>query len=1212
MRKQPHSNLSKKQQKRSGNVSKKKKYQLLAKPRYFINSALSRNAGRPIDQTVSFEGEMLVVEEFVEALSCNEQAKEKIFNVCRIDSEFGERAISSLMAASKAIEHVNGRPEVLEYFASLCTMLAGCENDAVSVASILFLLKVLLPGVHPSILVNRFSQLSELLYVTFSKFAHAQCNAVLKQAVVCLGLLLKCQPDHVWESSSTGQMLDSILLLVNDDNQSVRRAARKAVLLALRVHGRNGVHPAAERCFEFCNSNLRQPDGNARQRRINILQLLLHLMGTFSRQNVRTLCALLLVLISEGDLEMSALCMVVMKSMFKSRPDEKSLTSQLNAELILALCDCKPVESSELLMVTWLNTMTEAHLCLYSKDQSKGKVYALRWICQATSLFRLENDRTLRVLGGCLSRLMKLCFTAEDGPSCGGKILQKLDSALKPINYCSLGALRSVFQSFYFVFGRSLAGSDLEKSVHFFADLRENSENESLKSFAERVIGFVVGYVGPDVTLQLLPLKLDQASPGLPVDLSRMWLIQILKRDLREADFTFFTSTIMPLAVRYKEYADAAEPNENSAKIFRKVHVQLWSLLPNFCCQAVDLDQRVDLMSTVLECALLEQPDATDALLLSLRKLAVSAQERPGAKAVLTNVFGTVCRLYISREWQKSVRLSLLATLRHIIPVVSKDELARSVQPGLRNLETLLNSNDQEAGRVFDVLCIFARSVHAESANYVLEALFVLKEKVKDRMMKKIYRILEELLRNESAILSTHQLDQILGLLRDQPASVCLAGKAAAFGCLEGLIRRFPPEMVETAKQILRQTFSFGMKDYNMKVKKRCAGVLFAVTELLENVEESLEGAVQIAYNVLVSFLDVEEASRILGCLLGFRLIVYRYRERVPGAVITDMVAKVCSLMTTDNLTVINACLQFCLTFFSSLPYVTAVQYLGDVVPSLFKQSVGCSRRSRFHTRQLLKKLVRLFSFETVVKLVPDDQRVRVAYVRKAIAREGRRRVGPTSRAEENADDEAQTVATMVDTICGLLGRPEVEDLSESDSDSVKSVTVVSGRSQARTVASRRSTTTRFEEKDEEDIIDLLDPDLHKHLVIQDAKKKRIGESGLDDEDSDIEIAEDGRIVIVEKSEKRKRVSATKEEDGCSMDGDGDDFDEKNSPKERKRLRPAQKSPRGGRSAKSASGRRTQKLEPYAYFPFEFRKLKRNGKKISAFRSVVGKRKVRR
>ncbi|KHJ43815.1 NUC173 domain protein [Trichuris suis] len=1211
MRKPLSRNSSRKQAKKTGNNAKKKKYQLLAKPRYFTNSALSANADNPACQAMSMDSEMLLLQDFVDALNCSGRAKEKIFNVCRIDTEFGEKAIAALVAASKAITEANGRLEALEYFASLCTMLTGCENDTASVASILFLLKVLLPSVQPSILVNRFSQLSELLYITLSKFAHAQSKAVVKQAVVCLGLLLKVQPDHVWESSSTVRMFDSILLLVDDDSRPVRRAARKAVVLVLSVQGRSSIHPVAEKCFEFCDSNLRQQSGNTRQRRLNILQLLLHVLGKFSRLNLRTLCASLLLFMSEGDLETSTLCMVVLKNMFRSRPDEKSLTSQLNAELIMALYDCKPVESSEVLMVTWLNTMTEAHLCLHSKDQSKGKVYALRWIAQVTPIFHLDNERTVRVLCGCLSRLMKHCFSTEDGSSYGGKILQKLDSALKPVNYTSLRAVGNLFEVFYSVFGRSLPKGGLEKSVNFLADLRENTDNERLKLFAGRVIGCVVRYVGPDVTLQLLPLKLDDATPGLPVDLSRTWLIQILKRDLQEAEFGFFTSTIMPLAVRFKEYADRAD--ESSSTVFRRIHVQLWSLLPNFCCCAIDLDEKVDLMSTVLECALVEQPDAIEVVLLALRKLSTYAQERSGVRTVLTNVFSTVCRLYIGGEWQKTVRLSLLATLRHIVPVIPKDELAKSVQPGLDNLSKLLTTEEQEASRVFDVLGIFARNVHAESANVILEALFVLKEKVKVRMMKKIYRVLEELVQNDQAILSTQQLDQILRLLREQPNSLCLAGKAAMFGCLEGLIRRFPPEMVETAKEILVQTFSFGMKDYNMRVKKRCAAVLFAVTELLENVEESTEKAVEIAYDILSSFLDVAEPSRILGSLLGFRLLTYRYREHVPGVVISDMVTKVCSLMSIDNLSVIKACLQFCLTFFSSLPYITAVQYLDDVVPSLFKQSVGCARRSRFRTRLLLKKLVRLFSFETVVKFVPDDQRVRLTYVRKALAREGRRKVGPTKKDELDLDDETQTAVTMVDTICGLLGRPEVDDISDSDSDSVKSVTIASTRGHPRTAVSRRSTATRFEERDEDDIIDLLDPDLHKHLAVDSESTKKIDGNGLDDEDSDVGIAEDGRIVILDKRDKRKKASVANGEDNYSPESGEEDFTEINSQKADEQSRAAQKpSKKDKASAKLATRRRGEKLEPYAYYPFDFRTLKRRGKKISAFKGVVGRRKVRK
>lgn len=258
--------------------------------------------------------------------------------------------LSVLAAVTDVIKKGGGRETEVEYFGALVTSLGNDDQSTNTLAATAYLLSLVIKKISQSVLVARFSQLSQIFYVRLIQSMNVgddnnEFNALLRYLLVNLGVLLKAQPRQTWESSSTSSMFDGLLNFVVDHRPTLRKTAQTYVADIVNNIGSDGVvHPTAKICSKFCIDTLERCGGEGKNVNstlyvLHLLQKCLHRFGSTSlKSTVETL--LKLMTLSSPLVQSSTL--QTLYSMFLQRPTDASMTDETNGQIILALYDFEP------------------------------------------------------------------------------------------------------------------------------------------------------------------------------------------------------------------------------------------------------------------------------------------------------------------------------------------------------------------------------------------------------------------------------------------------------------------------------------------------------------------------------------------------------------------------------------------------------------------------------------------------------------------------------------------------------------------------------------------------------------------------------------------------------------------------------------------------------------------------------------------------------
>ncbi|XP_003372981.1 conserved hypothetical protein [Trichinella spiralis] len=218
---------------------------------------LFRNKSEPAVDNMSVDSDDSCVSKFTAITQCTNMSILKVSNEMRNDFEFRESVISVITAISKVIKDKGGNENAVEYFAALCVLLSE-TTDKNSIASVTFLLAKVMPQVPSTLLVSRFSDVSKIFYTLLRKYSGTEEELLLRHTLICLAILLKVQPNSVWQYTSTAEMLNTILSYSINCKHRLRRYACIAVLHVILGKNENSsnVHPAVNLCAKFCMHHL--------------------------------------------------------------------------------------------------------------------------------------------------------------------------------------------------------------------------------------------------------------------------------------------------------------------------------------------------------------------------------------------------------------------------------------------------------------------------------------------------------------------------------------------------------------------------------------------------------------------------------------------------------------------------------------------------------------------------------------------------------------------------------------------------------------------------------------------------------------------------------------------------------------------------------------------------------------------------------------------
>jgi len=124
---------------------------------------------------------------------------------------------------------------------------------------------------------------------------------------------------------------------------------------------------------------------------------------------------------------------------------------------------------------------------------------------------------------------------------------------------------------------------------------RDKARSAELTVFGKELsqcLGSAVATFGPELVLSVAELKLLEHPLSDPnfEQLSRSWLLLVLRDSCKRTSLAFFASKFLPLAMALKSRAVEAEANSpTNAKKYSTLLEHVWAILPGFCDEPVDM-----------------------------------------------------------------------------------------------------------------------------------------------------------------------------------------------------------------------------------------------------------------------------------------------------------------------------------------------------------------------------------------------------------------------------------------------------------------------------------------------------------------------------------------------------------------------------------------------------------------------------------------------
>lgn len=465
-----------------------------------------------------------------------------------------------------------------------------------------------------------------------------------------MSALLRAQEYSVWQLSSTYEVFDAVLAFAIHSKPKIRKSAHHAITSV--IHGSCFMvpqqvgadeladskttskilfHPAGNRIAKFCIQQFK-PDNIA-----NSHTVVLHTLGVlrdtlhgFKADDIKTICEHLLSIMTAANVLIRTNCLHVLHSLFSSK--SRNLSATVTGRLISAIYEYRPDRTDLRQTLAWLTVLKQAHICLAAHDLTLciNSVPKLVEICAAD----LWMSERIEVVSGASTTLKDLfmeciglaCETkklAETHSSAIKKCIESVDKGLAaPFGHVATQVVLT-FATVFEVTGKYF-GNALIKSLRSIGNRYDS--NSSFRLQIEHSVLAAIPTMGPECVLKAI--QLADGENSVAVDLSRSWILPLLREAICESTFTYFVNNILAMAVECnKQYKKAkAENNVSRAHTFELLCSQLWGLFPGFCRKPKDM-QNFRYVAKTLGIILKDNPELRAPVLDGLKELMTNADD---------------------------------------------------------------------------------------------------------------------------------------------------------------------------------------------------------------------------------------------------------------------------------------------------------------------------------------------------------------------------------------------------------------------------------------------------------------------------------------------------------------------------------------------------------------------------------------------------------
>ena len=522
-----------------------------------------------------------------------------------------------------------GKPTALtpiEYFAGLMAALDGSDLDTAS--DVISLMVQCLPYTPAGPLRSKFKHITETLAGigqrvdterTGDKESPAR-TGMLRHTLECMAMIM-CQQDRdasTWATPTFLRTLHFLLRYFEERRSKIRRAAHVAVVNVLQPRpGVASSHALAPRVADYCLEVLRVCSASQDSHRaLHLLGFLQEAVPYFPVLKIPSLVSELLVLYRLGNVVLSTHVFRVVTLAVVGRGIELPYKKQLLDDLCSVRSTVTGFSDAD---ATWATAVS----CL-ARDVSfavpaaawgeSGLSLALRLViglcaAQIPNVVKASVDGVRTLLDASLGDALVHAAIDSPGGLSHGVLCEIIEICASIFDFRFQHAWKyafSIFESLISRLGQPGAafGRPLLLRLVQLHDSLEQVQECPPGSIAqvEEVVGRAIAAMGPQQFLDLVPLN-DELDSSEPIASSRVWLLVLLKSKscLATCSLDHFREHVLERANHYDaiRLEDAGARSIHAKTAHFRV-LQLWSLLPVYCINPVDIGTALPVLTPAL------------------------------------------------------------------------------------------------------------------------------------------------------------------------------------------------------------------------------------------------------------------------------------------------------------------------------------------------------------------------------------------------------------------------------------------------------------------------------------------------------------------------------------------------------------------------------------------------------------------------------------
>lgn len=455
------------------------------------------------------------------------------------------------------------------------------------------------------------------------------------------------------------------------------------------------IHPAGTFVAKFCIEHFKPENVTKSQTVVlHAVELLKKTLAMLKNDDIKEICEHLLSIMITSKVLVQKSCFETLDQLFCSK--SPNLSGDLLGKLIAAIYEYRPEASDVNLTLAWLNVMKHGHICFIGFNQTKCLMELPRFITVcASDIWKSENLHIATGAGHTIKELFEECVQ----PGCETEalvnlhrkpIVKMINEVAKclsePFGHVSQQVV-GVFQTIFEVCG-SHYPETLQPILNQIAARYDDKASKQIQ--IENTVRAAIATMGPEAAFKAVPLT---DSTGAVV-ITRLWILQALKKSTKGSTFEYFYCHIMPLANRCHDNWKKFQSEENlaSARTNELFYIQLWDLFPSFCENPRDLNKFGSIARTLGD-AIRNRVEIRVAVFEGLKKLLQNASDE--AKKQLSrfarNFLNILLNIYIKKPTgteEHTSRISAMEIVEEYLKVAPADVLHELFQSILTEYKT--------------------------------------------------------------------------------------------------------------------------------------------------------------------------------------------------------------------------------------------------------------------------------------------------------------------------------------------------------------------------------------------------------------------------------------------------------------------------------------------------------------------------------------------